>query len=217
MQFLASCSIDESKNYSGKLVIPSEDGSKPDTVVLNILAEDGTDVFKELSGSEKCVTCKKSPPYCPTELVGKLFVEYTLDSFDEDLYEEMGVIPLIVLEKDFCNMKTLFDINKVRTDVRFIGGNLLVMEGVNLGRFESNPSKNSVVLSGMYDSFAEIQLCDLDNLEVISSKRKNSKVAKALEAVEKSKKKGKKEKVQVEKVTTVRSKMKDSLGSLFGC
>lgn len=177
MQLLASCSIEQSKTFNGKLVIPNEDQKKPDKVFLNIVVEDGsTEVFSVLSGNEKCVTFKgKQPDFCPKELSGKVFYETSLEDFQQGYERVEDITTLVRLPEGYSNMKQLVDWCKEYESIRFIGGNLLAVEGVRIGRFDEGKDKMLPVFNGIYDSFVEVDLNDLDGLqEIVKKTRKRA-------------------------------------------
>lgn len=175
MEILASCSIDDALKYNGKLVIPVEDRKSPDRVSINVVVEDGdVGVYKKLSGSEKCITFVNHPiDFCPTEYEGKVFNEFSLDDLMNGRVTEVnGVVTLIRLDKDFSNMRTLYSYNKKYPSIRFIGGNLLGIEGVNIGRYDAGKEKMSPVFNEMYDTFLECSLEDLDNIQEVIKRNK---------------------------------------------
>lgn len=174
MEILASCSLEESKEKSGKLVIAREDKKSADKVTLNVVVRDGDQaVFKNLTGNERCVTFIDNPvSTCPEEWKGKVFNEYPFGIDYSSISEVDGVISLIRLPKAYSDMRTLKDINKDYPNLRFIGGNLLGIEGVNIGRYEQGKSKMSPVFSEMYDTFLEVPLSELDNIEELVRRNK---------------------------------------------
>lgn len=190
MEILAGCSIEESKKYNGKLVIPNEEGKSPDKVSVNIIVEDGnTDVFKELSGSEKCVTFIGEPAtFCPTNMEGKVFNEVDYEYFKENEdsipMNIKGITTLIRLPNGFCNMLEVKEICTKYPYARVIGGNLLSIEGVRIGRFDTGKDKMSPVYTEMYDTFIEVLLKDLDGIQEVI--KRNKKKIKSM--VEKEKK-----------------------------
>lgn len=190
MEILAGCSIEESKKYNGKLVIPNEEGKSPDKVSVNIIVDDGnTDVFKELSGSEKCVTFIGEPAtFCPTNMEGKVFNEVDYEYFKENEgsipMNIKGITTLIRLPNGFCNMLEVKEICTKYPYARVIGGNLLSIEGVRIGRFDTGKDKMSPVYTEMYDTFIEVLLKDLDGIQEVI--KRNKKKIKSM--VEKEKK-----------------------------
>lgn len=208
MEILASCTLEESKKYSGKLVIPCEDKKSPDKVSINIVVDDGdTSVFKELSGTEKCVTFINEPTtFCPTELAGSVFNEYSLDDVANGRVQDIeGVVSLVRLEDDFKDMRVLLKYSKKYPFIRFIGGYLLGVEGINIGRYDKGKDKMSPVFSEMYDTFIEVALKNLDGIQEVI-KRNKKKVSSMSNGTTKTKK----PKVKKE------SKRKVAFGNLFG-
>ena len=98
-------------------------------------------------------------------------------------------------------MRVLKEVCDKYPTVRFIGGNLLGVEGVRIGRYDEGKDKCSPVFKDIYDNFVEVDLEDLDNLQEIVKKtrkkaesqikektKKKSKSAKAKSSTPKEKK-----------------------------
>lgn len=182
MDFLASCSLEESQQYTGKLVIPAEDGGKPGKVMLNIVAPNGgRDLLKALGGNVKCITYTG-------EMVG--FDEESFEDVPQGVFHEVsleeyeggyapqytGVTTLIRLPDGYCDIRNLYNICTERKDVRVIGGNLLGVEGLRIGRFDGGKEKLAPVFSGVYDSFIEVCLDELgDVTELVRKAKKKMK------------------------------------------
>lgn len=174
MQLLASCSLEKSREFNGRLVLPNENKKTPDKVMLNIVVgenENPEDIFKGLSGKERCITfCKENPAnYCPTSLVGNVFNECSVEQLEcGDFPMPEGVVTLVRLPEDYCDMRTLKIFCDRYPTVRFIGGNLLGVEGVRIGRYDEGKEKMSPVFcDNIYDNFVEVDLNDLDGLQEI--------------------------------------------------
>lgn len=207
MEILASCSIEESKKYMGKVVLPCEDKKTPDKVVFNIVVNDGdTGVYKELQGNEKCVTFIGTPAdFCPTELEGKVFNEYSLDDIENGrIVEVKGITSIVKLPDGYSNMRQLKAYNNKYPSVRFVGGYLLKVDGVNIGRYPEGREKFPPVYREMYDSFLEVNLSELDGLQEVIKRNK-----KKVEGDTKEKKKREPKEKKV-------SKRVQSFTSLFG-
>lgn len=192
MQILASCDLDKAMSFNGKLVLPNEDEKKPDKVFLNIVVDEnceyGNDeVFRKASelGKDlvKCITFKvnnnRFANYVPTEWSGRVFNEYLADSYyDANMPVCKSAVSLLRLSDDFSNMRLLLEECKEHPDVRYIGGNLLGIEGVRIGRFDEGKDKMSPVFKDIYDSFVEVDLNDLDGLqEIVKKTRKRAESA----------------------------------------
>lgn len=211
MEILASCSIEESERYNGKLVIPCEDKKTPNKVSLNIVVDDGnTEVFKRLSGNERCITFVGEPTnFCPTELQGKVFNETTIDDLMNIPFPTNieGVTTLVRLPKDFpndqVNMRSLLMWSKQYPEVRFIGGKILGIDGVKVGRYDKGKDKMSPVYDEMYDTFLEVDLNHLDGIQEVIKRNK-----KKISSVKGSGKKKSKEKKP--------SRRKVAFSNLFG-
>lgn len=194
MKLLASCDIDKAMSFNGKLVLPNEDEKRPDKVFLNIVVDDACkysneEIFKKASemnkNTIKCITFMvesgRFANYVPTEWQGKVFNEYFADSYhDPNIPVCTDAISLLRVKEDFSNMRVVLENCKKHPDVRFIGGNLLGMEGVRIGRFDDGKDKMSPVFKGIYDTFVEVDLNDLDGIKEIV--RKTRKRAESLES-----------------------------------
>lgn len=174
MKLLASCSLEESSKFDGKLVIPCEDKKSPDKVLLNIVVEDGNNgVFSKLTGKEECVTfVGGGAEFCPTEWRGKVFNQYSLEDLQAGFSESKveGVTDIVRLPENYSNMRELLGFQKSYPCVRFIGGHLLALEGLNIGRYATGREKLPLVLKDIYDSFVEVCLSDLDGIQEVVRK-----------------------------------------------
>lgn len=208
MKFLASASCDEALTHSGRLVLPAEDGKKPHKVTLNVIAEDES-VFQKVSGNEEFITFKGYiPKFVPTSFEGKVFYETSLEEVENNKSAFCrGLTPLVRLDTDFCDMRRLYNCSQANPSVRYIGGNLLSIPGIKIGRFDSD--KKPVVCNGVYDDFIEVNLSDLNNIQEIVKKVK-VKIVDGEEVVSKRRKGDKKPKEK--KV----NKRVSAFGSMFG-
>lgn len=208
MELLASCSLERSKTFNGSLSIPDEDGKTMHKVSLNVVVGDEPEdeVFASVNKLAKCITFvgKNKATKCPLGMEGRVFNEYMLEelnSFNPEPIE--GITVLVRLPDDYSHMLTLKMLCDTRKDIRVIGGKLLNIEGVRIGRFDSN---KPVVCNGVYDSFIE---ADIDDLEGIKEKIKKVKVVE----VKEKKDREKKEKAQSEKKI---SKKVEAFKNMFG-
>lgn len=209
MEILASCSLEDSLKYNGKVVLPSEEKKSPDKVSFNIIVEDGDEgVYKNLKGNERCITFKgKNASFCPTELYGKVFNEVSLEDLKEDKVQTVnGITTLVRLEDSFTDMRELYDLSKKYPGVRFIGGYLLKIEGVGIGRYDEGKDKLPPVYKEMYDRFLEVELKDLDGLQEVI--KRNKKKLETSEKIKKRKEGKSKEKKESKRVA--------AFSSLFG-
>ena len=217
MDFLASCSLEESQQYSGKLVIPAEDGGKPGKVMLNIVCEGGDrSLLKSIGGNVKCIT-----------YIGEMFGfdEESFDDMPQGVFHEVelddfgvettpqydGVVTLVRVPDGYCDMRNLYNICKARSDVRVIGGNLLAVEGVRVGRFEGGKDKIAPVFNGVYDSFLEVGLSELGDVTELVKKAKK----KMKDASDEKKPRKKKEKSSESTPKRKENKIVKSFGCLF--
>lgn len=174
---LAKCKdISKIVGYKGKLVLDDEDGGKSEEVLLNIvLDEENTsggieEALKDISikgiKNVMCYTITKGVGSIPESLHGMVFRLHKYNNyFDYSILDEnpMGVIPLVELPSGFCDMRIVYDIAMKYPNVRFIGGNLLEIPNINIGRFDKGKEKMSAVFNGVYDYFTEV---DFDNIKV---------------------------------------------------
>lgn len=168
MILLASCTPEQCNNFNGKLVIPNEDNKKPDKVLLNVILEKGQSIPK----NAYCITYKDNE--VGEILPEKTFMEVPFDKLEATIPVD-DVVTLVRLPEGYCNMRELYNICSSRPDVRFIGGNLLAIEGVRIGRFDDGKEKMSPVFNDMYDNFVEVDLGDLDGLqEIVKKTRKKA-------------------------------------------
>lgn len=84
----------------------------------------------------------------------------------------LGIKALVQLDSNFCNMKELYDLTKKypNTEIHFVGGKLLEIPGIHIGRFDEGKEKMSSYFDEVYDAFLEIPLDELKDVEVIRSK-----------------------------------------------
>lgn len=174
MELLASCSLEESKRFNGTLVLPKEDQKKADKVFLNIMVgatEDIPEVFGKLSGREKCITFPEDNPVssCPEGYSGRLFNECSLDTLPQ-MPQVDGVVSLVRLPQGYNDMRTLRKLSETYPNARFMGGNLLGIDGVRIGRFDEGKDKMSPVFEDVYDTFVEVDLNDLEGIQEIIRK-----------------------------------------------
>lgn len=213
MKFLASATCEEALSYKGKLVIPNEEeGKKPHQVLLNIVAEDES-VFSELSCPVQSITFMGNPPsFVPTNYENKVFCETSLEGI-KNISFPSKVIPLVRLEPDFSDMRAIYNCSKEYPTARFIGGNILGIPDLKIGRFDS--THKPIVCHGVYDDFIEVQLSELDNLQEVVKKVK-IKVVDGEEVVSKRRKGDKKPKAKKASKGNKVNKKVAVFSSLFG-
>lgn len=189
MKILASCDIDKAMGFNGKLVLPNEDEKKPDKVMLNIVVDgccgySNEEIFRKASDLGKdivqCITFKveegRFASYVPTEWEGKIFNEYSAGYYDDPNVPVCDkATSLLRLPEGYSNMRVLYDMSKKYPNVRYIGGHLLGIEGIRIGRFDTGKDKMSPVFKDMYDAFVEVDLDDLNGLqEIVKKTRKKA-------------------------------------------
>ena len=192
---MASATCEEVLSYKGSLVIPNEEtDKKPHKVLLNVITEDDS-VFSRLENKVHCITfINNVPSFVPTEYEGSVFFETTMEGI-ENIKLSDKVIPLVRLEPNYCDMRTIYNLSLKHPNARFIGGNLLSIPDLKIGRFDS--TKKPVVCNEIYDDFVEVKLSELDNIqevvkkvkvrlvdgeEVVSKRRKGDKKPKSKKA-----------------------------------
>lgn len=204
---LASCSYEESKKYSNKLVVAS-DGTKKnqEEVLLNIVTDNPDEVLKGGLGSAKCLSSYVKPSFCPKEYYGNVFHMVPLEDF-KGVEESEGVVCLVVLPEGYSDMRKVESIclnsegyYDVEHKVRVIGGNLLEIPDVYIGRYDKGKEKMSSVYNGTYDIFREVLLSDINVREVFSKVSKKSSSSKNISS----------------RRLSPKSRVKSSLDSLFG-
>lgn len=195
MILLASCTAEQCRNFNGKLVIPNEDSGKPDKVLLNVNLEAG----EEIPSNAYCVTYKGQ---VGKVLDGKTFLEVSLDEV-ESFEPVEGVITLVKMPSGYCDMRRIYNLCCERPDVRVIGGNLLGISGVRIGRFEEGKDKMSPVFCDVYDKFVEVDLGDLDGLQEIVKKTRKKVESSGTEKVKGKSSKGKSKSVSKKKSSVV--------------
>lgn len=214
MEILASCNLEESKQYNGKLVIQDED-SKPIKVQLNVVSKEKIDP-KDLSENVKCVTFLGTFPDVEKKNGVSYFSELSLDDVKSGFTEVDGITPLLRVPDNYCQLKELVGYCNQYKSLRVVGGNLLAVDGLRIGRFEVDKKKIYPVFNGMYDNFLEMQLSDLGNVTEVVRKAKKKLNPEDKPKKSKSKKdktsKPKKEKVSKPKKS---SAMLNSFNSLF--
>lgn len=211
MEILASCSIEESSRYDGsKLMIDREDGGKPDKVVLNIVVNEGdTSVLQRVNSNVKCVTFTSLDIDFSTvdlsEVKFDVFQEFNLG---DTIVEQGGVTPLLRVPDGYSDMRNIWNICNNYPTLRVIGGNLLQIDGVRIGRYSAGKEKGSPVYNGIYDQFLEIPLIEIGNLhEVVKKARKKLETSSS----------EKKTKTPKEKKPAVkRNDVSKAFSSLFG-
>ena len=172
---LASCSLEEAKKYSNKLVVVSDvEGKKLEEVQLNVVTSNPDEAMSKGVGVAKCITTDVSPSICPDKYKGNVFRVYKYPNIEGVDDEVDGVVPLITLPEDFSNMREIFDMSQNHPNVRFIGGNLLEIPGVKIGRYDKGKEKMSSHFFKVYDIFREVDLNTIKVQEVMSKIRSKS-------------------------------------------
>ena len=183
MNILASCSIEEAREKTGKLQIEEEEG-KHSKVLLNVVVEDINDVNINTlleNNNIKCISTKTVPKdsIIIDKFKDNIFIDYSLNSYKSSTKKELpeGVIRLVTLPDGFSDMREVYDICESDDRVRVKGGYLLALEGVRIGRYPKDKEK-SVLYEEVYDNFLEVSLTDLSDIKEVVAKVKKSSIKK---------------------------------------
>lgn len=189
MNILAKCNLEDARSFNGSLVILGEEGEKPDKVFLNVCFgselsdEDINKSLQEVAAIGKSVMSVTVDGFrgglrVPEALDGKVFCSGSLSEYRDATASEgtsISAVPLVVLEDRYCDMRELYSLSCSSETVRFIGGRLLGIGGVRIGRFD-NKGKLPIYYDGVYDTFAEVDLHDLNGIkEIVKKSRKKLK------------------------------------------
>ena len=207
MEILASCSYEESTAYDGKLLVGDSD--KPDKLSLNIVSNDGnTSILSKLPLSVRCVTYIGDVNFEGISIPkNKVFVEYTQETLPEVINLPEDVVPLLRVDNSFSDMRVLKKLCEKHSSLRIIGGNLLNIEGVRIGRYSNGKDKGSPLYNGIYDTFLEVNLSDLNNIKNIVKKvKRRSDPESSVKSAKNAKSK---------KAVTKKSDIAKSFSSLF--
>lgn len=79
---------------------------------------------------------------------------------------------LVRLPDGYSNMLELHKKSMRRPNIRFVGGYLLQVEGVNIGRYDKDLQSHDGVFLGAYDEFVEANLDELSDIKKVYSKVK---------------------------------------------
>lgn len=198
---LASCSVEESKNYVGSLYIPHESVSKKtgkvikkkQRVLLNIdfTADEACSIdefLTEYEGAAACVTLEEGVNYPSLfpETSLYVFIRVSLSRLDEAIASTSDdkVRFLVTLPDGKPDLRRLVSYCKVDKRVRFTGGDLLNIPGLNIGRFDDGDIKGiaggvKAVANGSYDSFDEVSISQLEGIEqMLKASKRRSKATK---------------------------------------
>lgn len=208
MEILASCSLAEVMQYSGKLQIENEDGGKPDKVSLNVVVEDNDiSVLDKIGSNVKCVTFKNLEGSIPERYKGKVFNEV---AYEPNMYvrDMEGVTTIIRLPEGYSDMREVKSLCGRGENIRVIGGNLLNIDGVKIGRYDTGKDKGSPVYNGIYDQFLEVDLKDLGNI--------SEKVRKARKKINSANESKNSKSPKKAKVVSKKNDISKSFTALFG-
>ena len=172
VEILASCSYQDSLKFDGKLVIEGDEDSKSDKVSLNVVVDDPDTLITNVKPCVKCITFTNGVD--PKKVEGvDIFNEVPLQQYlDGVLSFDDWSITLVRLPDNYSDMRTVKSICS-SDGVRVVGGNLLNIDGVKIGRYDNGKEKGSPVYNGIYDQFLEIPLSDIGNLkDVVKKARK---------------------------------------------
>lgn len=114
-------------------------------------------------GKVKCVTVKGF------EGSDDVFKEVTLRDL-ENFEGVVGQNTLCRLPDGFSDMFIIDTLSKKNPSIRFIGGNLLELPGLKVGRYDEGKEKLGAVYDGIYDTFLEIPIKDIDKIDEVKSR-----------------------------------------------
>lgn len=207
---LATCNLEESKGYQGKL----SNGDEKVSLNIKVGEDELKDAFDEALSNRSvfCISVDnwsgKELPEVPEQLKNKVYV---MEDKDEVRVSPEGYISYVVLPDGYSNMREVLNICEKAENVRVTGGHLLGINGVRIGRTDKGKEKMLASFNGIYDAFLEVGIKDLDNLEVIKSKL-NKRDLDAISGVEVEKEK----KAKSGSGKSSGSKMMKSIGTSFG-
>lgn len=176
--------------YRKDMVIPTVDGH---TVIPNVIFENeevDNALVSNLIGKGYYVTFTGNSRFNIPEGINNshVFSEYTMEELESDIelcnpgvtniiHVSDGVYPDLRLLVSYCNMGE---------NIRVIGGNLLCVDGLRVGRIEGN---KPLVCSGVYDSFIEADESELSDMNTLLEKIKQAEksLSKAMLKSNKSK------------------------------
>lgn len=122
--------------------------STPDTSLYSLLK--GNNMLLTFIG---CMPNEEVPSHCK----GRVFSEYTLEGISE-IPVNPSIVPLVRLPKGYNKMMELKTLSEKYSDVRFVGGSLLSVGGIKVGRYDAKPS---ILCDIFYDNFLELSLDEL--------------------------------------------------------
>lgn len=198
MIYLANCSRSEAAELKGTLFEIEERVSaktknitrRKHRVLVNVETKNIVSALEDGLGNAQMVTTSKTVPYCPGGMQGRVFQRVPLDELDMLGKVPTGVVILVEMPDGFSDMREALRICRELPEARLIGGKLLGIEGVRIGRFDEGDlegvkfTDKRVFFEGSYDPFVEVDLMDLENIETDAPKTgairvKREKVAKA--------------------------------------
>lgn len=210
---LASCSLNEAEQNDGTLLVGKE------KVLLNV--EVGmSDLLRAFNVMlrNKNVKCITVIDWCLGEVNLPSEVPEGKAVFAKSVYPniyDVGstvVKPLVVLPDEFYNMRELVELQKKHqsVEVHFLGGKLLEIPDLHIGRFDKGREKMSAYFNGVYDCFLEMPLSSINDIEVVRSRLSKRSLNDLLDGSDYLEPKQKKEK------KAQSSKLKGSFSNLFG-
>lgn len=171
MELLASCTVERVATFGGRLSVLDEEGREL-KVSLNVVISE-FDSLPTSYANVKCLTVTSDDIDGSLESVPvPVFYECSLGEEIPSGYENV----LVRLPEGYCDMRRVKELCRKYPNVRVVGGNLLNIEGVRIGRFDGN---KPIVCNGVYDTFIEAGIDDLAGI------REKVKKVKSVEVKEK--------------------------------
>ena len=189
MDILATATYEECRKYTGKLSIVSDDG-KTSKVFLNVLVNSSEELQNILDGKlplPGSVMCVTTTAVDGVEVHGGFSSDlFHMVSMEQALSGEVGTpdgfTTLVSVEEEFPNMRDVLSLSQ--KGYRFIGGNLLKFDGVNVGRYGK---ASGVAFCDVYDTFIESKLQDLGDIKEKMAKVRKTKKEGSSDSSERTK------------------------------
>lgn len=172
MEILASCTYNESLMYDGKLFSEDEEFNT-DKVSLNVVIDGTEGTISGFNSNVRCLTFIKDVNYSHyrfnRDRMFRLYEYYgdgSLVDFVGSLNLSTSITNVIKLPKTYSNMRDVKTVC-INYGVRVIGGNILMLDGVNIGRYNTGKDGGTILYNELYDQFLELPLSEIQNLKEV--------------------------------------------------